>query len=154
VSRVVRKFALSCADVVTLSGRALRYRLRQYVDSPVLLWSCASVNCSRCEMLRTAATDRRHEMLSQRNDRSALQRVAAMLRRSAAAAAQGCNPKKRSGGTPETRLRQRFFKQFRPTYTYSHTRQKNCHSGLSKFLIRHHDHPARVHYCCVTVTRI
>ena len=32
---------------------------------------------------------------------------------------------KRSGGTPETRLRQRFFKQFRPTYTYTHTRQKN-----------------------------
>ena len=32
---------------------------------------------------------------------------------------------KRSGGTPETRLRQRFFKQFRPTYMYTHTRQKN-----------------------------
>jgi len=23
------------------------------------------------------------------------------------------------------------FKQFRPTYTYTHTRQKNCHSGSS-----------------------
>jgi len=28
---------------------------------------------------------------------------------------QGCSPKKEVG-TPETRLRQRFFKQFRPTY--------------------------------------
>ena len=36
---------------------------------------------------------------------------------------------RRSGGTPETRLRQRFFQQFRPTYAYTHTRQKNCHSG-------------------------
>jgi len=35
---------------------------------------------------------------------------------------QGCSPKKEVG-TPETRLRQRFFKQFRPTYTYTHTRQ-------------------------------
>ena len=42
---------------------------------------------------------------------------------------QGCSPKKEVGGTPETRLRQRFFKQFRPTYTYTLTRQKNCHSG-------------------------
>jgi len=41
---------------------------------------------------------------------------------------QGCSPKKLSGGTPETRLRQRFFKQW-PTYTYTHTRQKKCHSG-------------------------
>ena len=61
---------------------------------------------------------------------------------------------KKKWGTPETRLRQRFLKQFRPTYTYTHIRQKNCHSGLSKFLIRHHDHPARVHYWCVTVTGI
>ena len=60
-------------------------------------------------MLRTAATDRRHEMLSQHNDRSALQRVAAMLRRSAAAAAaQGCNPKKEVGG----RLKQDLDKDF------------------------------------------
>ena len=36
---------------------------------------------------------------------------------------------KKKWGTPETRLRQRFSKQFRPTYTYTHTRQKNCHSG-------------------------
>jgi len=41
---------------------------------------------------------------------------------------QGCSPKKEVG-TPETRLRQRFSKQFRLTYTYTHTRQKNCHSG-------------------------
>ena len=40
----------------------------------------------------------------------------------------GCSLKKK-WGTPETRLRQRFFKQFRLTYTYAHTRQKNCHSG-------------------------
>ena len=32
---------------------------------------------------------------------------------------------KKKWGTPETRLTQRFFKQFRPTYTYTHTRQKN-----------------------------
>jgi len=41
---------------------------------------------------------------------------------------EGCSPKKRSGG----RLKQdldKAFKQFRPTYTYTHTRQKNCHSG-------------------------
>jgi len=47
-------------------------------------------------------------MLSQRNDRSALQRVAAMLRRSAAAAAQGCSPKKEVGG----RLKQDLGKDF------------------------------------------
>jgi len=37
---------------------------------------------------------------------------------------------KKNWGTPETRLRQRFFKQFRPTYTYTHTRQK--HSAVLK----------------------
>jgi len=37
---------------------------------------------------------------------------------------------KNKWGTPKTRLRQSFFKkQFRPTYTYTHTCQKNCHSG-------------------------
>jgi len=43
---------------------------------------------------------------------------------------QGCIPKKEVGTrTPETRLKQRFFKRFRSTYTYTYTRQKNCHSG-------------------------
>jgi len=42
----------------------------------------------------------------------------------------GCSPKTEVGGTPETRLRQRFFKQFRPTYTYTHTRQKIATADL------------------------
>ena len=32
----------------------------------------------------------------------------------------------------KTRLRQRFFKQFRPTYTYTNTRQKNCHDTATR----------------------
>jgi len=42
---------------------------------------------------------------------------------SLATAERGCSPKKEVG-TPETRLRQNFFKRFieiRPTYTYTHT---------------------------------
>jgi len=31
----------------------------------------------------------------------------------------------KSGGTPETRLKTKILKQFKPTHTYTHTRQKN-----------------------------
>jgi len=48
-----------------------------------------------------------------------------MLLRAATLDQGRCSPKERSGGTPATRLRQRFLKQFRPTlYTYTHTRQE------------------------------
>ena len=41
---------------------------------------------------------------------------------------QGCSPKKEVGGRLKQEL-DKDFKQFRPTYTFTHTRQKNCHSG-------------------------
>jgi len=51
---------------------------------------------------------------------------------SLATAERGCSPKKEVG-TPETRLRQRFFKRFieiRPTYTYTHTVRKIATADL------------------------
>jgi len=40
---------------------------------------------------------------------------------------QGCSPKKEVGDA-WNKTYTKVFKQFRPTYTYTHTRQKNCHS--------------------------
>jgi len=39
-----------------------------------------------------------------------------------------CSPKKKWGRLKQD-LDKDFFTQFRPTCTYTHTRQKNCHSG-------------------------
>ena len=36
---------------------------------------------------------------------------------------------KKKWGRLKQDLDKHFFKQFRPRYTYTHTRQKNCHSG-------------------------
>ena len=40
--------------------------------------------------------------------------------------AQGCSPKKEVGGCLKQDLDKDFFKQFRPTYTYSYTSEKFC----------------------------
>jgi len=42
---------------------------------------------------------------------------------------QGCSPKKEVGGRLKQDLDKDFFKQFRPTYTFTHTREKKCHSA-------------------------
>jgi len=42
---------------------------------------------------------------------------------------RGCSPKTEVGGRLKQDLDKDFLKQFTPTYTYTHTRQKNCHSG-------------------------
>ena len=57
-------------------------------------------------------------------------------------AQQGCSPKKEVGGRLKQDL-EKIFKQFRPTYTYTHTRQKNCHSGSLVVL--------RYSYSCLSV---
>ena len=44
---------------------------------------------------------------------------------------QGCSPKKEVGGRLKQDLDKDFLKQFRPTYRYTHTRQKN--SAVLKF---------------------
>jgi len=43
---------------------------------------------------------------------------------------RGCSPKTEVGGRLKQDLDKDFFKQFRPTYTYTHTRQKIATADL------------------------